>query len=89
MRRFYLLGVFLAVVLTGCMTGPEIKVSSAENDARKETLLVFSIRSAQANYEDYLKTRAETCKSAGQILVRDGDGILTCAVAPKKTEENK
>lgn len=89
MRRFCLLGVFLAVVLTGCMTPTEVRVSQQEDNARYETRLLFEIRTAQANYEDFLKRRADECKASSQLLVRDGDGVLICAVPPKKTEENK
>lgn len=88
MRRFYLLGVFLAVILAGC-TDP--RVSGDMMRTREYNDHVESVRQAQAKLEVYIRTITDSCLRLNKVLVRDNDGILLCIVPPveKKTEENK
>ena len=88
MRRIYLLGI-LAVFLTGCTNDSPTVQGKEKHAALRETELIFQIRSAQAEYEAYLKDRLASCQLRSEVLTRDQDGVLVCVVPQKKSEENK
>lgn len=89
MRKKILIALVAAVTLTGCMSDAKNKVSFQESLAQRERSLLFDIRSAQAEYEAFLKVRAERCKTDGLALMRDADGVLVCAQPQATPQANK